>query len=109
MEHNIKIAREQLEAAIKLGLTSNPNEIEILLNRLDAAILESADHQRKLFALQNAFDILQGVVADQTSRINALENAIRDYLDPDCARNGVMVLETVLEKELGEEVELFPA
>jgi hypothetical protein len=103
MEYPVKIAKEQLESAMKLGLVGHRKEIELLITNLIRMENDLGDSERRYYSLQNAFDILQGIVADQTSRINALENAISEYLDPSAARLGVEILQTVLVKELGED------
>jgi len=111
MNHRLDIAREQLLAASRLGLASHRAEIETLLAGLDQQerLIESL--RNRCTGLKEAGEMQDSIIDDLNSRINALESAIRDYLDPDKARNGASVLLTVLEKELGaedEELALLP-
>lgn len=106
MNHRLDVAKEQLMAAGRLGLASHRSEIETLLAGLD--------HQERLIerlrsqceAYRDAIAMQNSIIEDLNSRINALEGAIRDYLDPGMSRDGASVLLTVLDKELGEEDQL---
>lgn len=109
MNHRLDIASEQLLAASRLGMSSHRAEIETVLAGLDQQerLIESLRNRN--IALKEAGEMQNSIIEDLNSRINALEFAIRDYLDPDRARDGASVLLTVLEKELGsEEEELSP-
>jgi hypothetical protein len=101
MDQTLEDVVGKLRTASDLGLLSHPEEVGIILELLEAARKDVAQQFREYHSLKTAFDILEGVVADQSSRIKALEDAIRSYLDPSQARSGVSELQTVLIQELG--------
>ena len=104
MDHKVEkveTAAGRLKAAAELGLLSHREEILVLLNHQESNRKDSARQFREYHSLKSAFDILEGVVTDQSSRIKALEDSIRGYLDPSRSRSGVDELQTVLEQELG--------
>ncbi len=103
MDPKLKIAASRLLEASRLGLAAHREEIEIVVSALEKSQDELGRKTREFHSLKTAFDILEGVVTDQGSRIQALEKAISDYLDPNRARDGDMELRTILEKELGRE------
>ncbi len=101
MENKLDIAVGRLKKASQLGLLSHREEVGVILEWLQSKQNETAKEFREYHSLKTAFDILEGIVADQSSRIRALEDAIRVYLDPSLSRSGVDQLQTVLEQELG--------
>jgi hypothetical protein len=107
MNHRLDVAKEQLIAASRLGLSSHRAEIEALVTGIDQQERIITNLRQRGQSLQDALGMQDSIIDDLNSRINALEAAIRDYLDPDRARDGASVLLTVLDKELGEEEELL--
>ena len=101
MDRKVEVAAGRLKAAAELGLLSHREETLVLLNHLETDQKDAAKKFREYHSLKTAFDILEGVVTDQSSRIKGLEDAIRGYLDPNRSRSGVDELQTVLEQELG--------
>ena len=101
MEQELEVALGKLRTAKDLGLLSHQEEVSVILEGLKSSQSDVAQQFREYHSLRTAFDILEGVVADQSSRIKALEDAIRGYLDPSQARSGISELQTVLIEELG--------
>ena len=101
MDQKVEVAVGRLKAAADLGLLSHREEILAILNHMESDRKDSARQFREYHSLKTAFDILEGVVTDQSSRIQALEDSIRGYLDPSRSRSGMDELQTVLEQELG--------
>lgn len=108
MSNRLEVAKQQLLAASQLGLASHRAEIETLLDGLDQLEHRNDRLRAEVEALQGAMTMQDSIIDDLNSRINALEAAIRDYLDPGKSRLGASVLLTVLDKELGEDPELQP-
>ena len=103
MNHRLDVAKQQLLAASRLSLAAHREEIDALLTGLDQQERLIGRLRSECASLQGALSLQESIIDDLNSRINALEAAIRDYLDPNKSRNGAQVLLTVLEKELGEE------
>lgn len=103
MNHRLDLAKQQLLAASRLSLSSHREEIDALLTGLDQQERLINRLRSECASLQGALSMQESIIEDLNSRINALETAIRDYIDPSKSRNGADVLITVLERELGAE------
>ena len=108
VSNRLDMAKQQLLAASQLGLASHRAEIETLLAGLEQQEQLVGRLRSERDALTHAMTMQDSIIDDLNSRINALEAAIRDYLDPARSRLGASVLITVLEKELGEDVDMQP-
>ncbi len=105
MNHRLDVAKHQLIAASHLGLASHRAEIEALVVGMDQQERMIENLRQRGQSLRDALSMQDSIIDDLNSRINALEAAIRDYLDPGRARDGASVLLTVLDKERGEDKE----
>ncbi|MBM4117450.1 hypothetical protein FJ251_06840 [bacterium] len=103
MNHRLDLAKQQLLAASRLGLSSHREEIDALITGLDQQERLINRLRSECASLQGALSMQESIIEDLNSRINALESAIRDYIDPSKSRNGADVLITVLERQLGAE------
>lgn len=103
MNHRLDLAKQQLLAASRLSLSSHREEIDALITGLDQQERLINRLRSECASLQGALSMQESIIEDLNSRINALETAIRDYVDPSKSRNGTDVLITVLERELGAE------
>lgn len=108
MNHRLDLAKQQLLAASRLSLSAHREEIDSLLTGLDQQERLINRLRSECASLQGALSMQESIIEDLNSRINALETAIRDYIDPNKSRNGADVLITVLERELGAEEPIEP-
>jgi len=89
MNHRLDVAKQQLIAASRLGLSSHRAEIEALITGMgqQERIIENLRQRGQ--SLRDALAMQDSIIDDLNSRINALEAAIRDYLDPEILKSKV--------------------